>query len=92
MTQPRTERAKYHFKVSECGDGRCGIGTESLGGTDIALLKEARAHLGFELPDGTSFERAREIANFLNHNLVYVTVTVLDDEFQNQVRRDPKPR
>lgn len=50
MTQARTERGKYFFKVSEYGDGACWISTEN-NGKEMPLLEEAL--LGFELPTGT---------------------------------------
>ncbi|MGO9435928.1 MAG: hypothetical protein ACLPH3_20990 [Terracidiphilus sp.] len=91
MTRARRERAKYHFKVSEYGDGTCFISTETLG-ADVPLLAHAHAHLSFDLPEGASLEKAHEIAEFLNRNLAGVAVTVFEPEFQNEVRRDLKPR
>ena len=34
--------------------------------------------LGFDLPTGTTFKRAHEIAEFLNNNLDEVNVTIFD--------------
>jgi hypothetical protein len=74
-TEARTERARYLFKVSEYGDGTCWISTEPIR-AEVPLLENAL--LGFDLPDGTSFKRSHEIADFLNNNLADVTVTIFD--------------
>lgn len=75
MTQARTERGKYFFKVSEYGDGTCWISTEN-NGKHIPLLEEAL--LGFDLPTGTTVKKAQAIADFLNDNLGDVSITIFD--------------
>ena len=79
--QIRTVRACYLFKVSEDGSGTCWISTEPVDG-ETPL--EHRV-LGFDLPSGTSFEKAREIADYLNRNLASVAMIVLDNSTSFQV-------
>ena len=74
-TQTRTDRARYLFKVSEFGDGTCWISTEPVNG-EVPLLENAL--LGFDLPEGTSFQKAHEVADYLNRNLADVGVTMFD--------------
>jgi hypothetical protein len=75
MTEARTERAAYLFKVSESSDRSCWISTEPLRG-NMPVLEHAL--LGFDLPTGTSVRQAEAIADFLNDNLVEINVTLLD--------------
>jgi hypothetical protein len=42
--------------------------------------------LGFDLPDGTTYERAREIARFMNDNLTAMTFTHIAEKLDD---RDP---
>lgn len=36
------------------------------------------AFIGFDLPDGTTLEKAREIAEFMNNNLAGISLTIFD--------------
>ncbi len=74
-TQARTERGDFVFKVSEFGDGTPWIITEPRRRT-MPVLDDA--FIGFDLPPGTTHQRAREIADFMNKNLVGISMTIFD--------------
>lgn len=74
-SQARTERAKFHFKVSEVPDGTPWIMTEPIRGTMPVL---ENAFIGFDLPNGTSFQRAKEVAHYMNENLAGISMTIFD--------------
>ena len=76
MTEARTDRAQYVFKVSEAADGTPWISTEPLRAEDIPLLEHA--FIGFDLPRGTTLEEAQQIARYLNDNLESISVTLFD--------------
>jgi hypothetical protein len=75
MTQAKTEHGDLLFKVSEYGDGTFWISTEPRN-KGIPALNDAL--LGFGLPDGTSFQKAHEVADYLNGNLTSVSLTIFD--------------
>lgn len=67
-----TERAQYSFTVKEFADGTPWIAFEPLY-QDIRNLPEGI--LGFDLPEGTSIEKAEEIASYLDANIDKVSFT-----------------
>lgn len=76
MTQARTDRANYLFKVSEGPDGKPWVSTEPRY-ADVPILRHAL--LGFDLPKGTTIQKAEQIARYLNANLDDVNVTIFDN-------------
>lgn len=69
-----TERARYTFTVKEHGDGTPFVMLES-DWENLRLLE--RGFLSFDLPEGTSYEQAQEIAGFMNrhlHSLAYTSL------------------
>ena len=56
----------FAFVVKEGGTGETWIALEPQGKLPSCLKGW---HLGFDLPDGTSYDRATEIATFLKNNL-----------------------
>jgi hypothetical protein len=48
---------------------------ERLKGDKLQMFSKSIV-IGFDLPPGTTLERAKEIAGFLNHNLTQVSETV----------------
>ena len=75
-SQARTERGEFRFKVSEFADGTPWIMTEPLRSTMPVL---ENAFIGFDLPDGTSLQRAQEVADYMNGNLAGISMTIFDD-------------
>jgi len=79
-----TYRARYVFKVKEYprqpGAKRAEpfLAAEPFSG-GLPILEDGSL-IGFDLPDGTSYERAQEIARFLNQNLTDMTYTHLAPE------------
>jgi len=73
-----TERAKYHFKVSEGGVSEdtwvAFISTEPLQG-NLRII--GNGLLTFDLKPGTSIESATEIAQFLNENIEAIAYTYI---------------
>ncbi len=80
MTQRRsrkstTERARFLFRVQESAAGApFWIMPEAW---DRELSGLGDGFLGFELPEATTFERANEIADFLNDNIESISYTRL---------------
>jgi hypothetical protein len=87
-----TYRARYVFKVKEYprqpGAKRAEpfLVAEPFGAT-LPILDDG-SHVGFDLPSGTSYQRAQEIAEFLNRNLTDMTYTHLAPELAGW---DPQP-
>lgn len=75
MTQATTERAEYQFTVKEYGDGTPWIALEP---SHQALESLGGSLLGLELEEGSTLQKAEEVARFLNQNIVSVTRTTLD--------------
>ena len=69
---PVTDAKKYHFKVSEFGNGHVYISTEPMGDR-LQILKDS--NLYFILPDGATHAQAQEIAEFLNKHISAIAVT-----------------
>jgi hypothetical protein len=61
-----TERTRVHFTAKRAADGRPWIMLEAVV-ENLSVLDEGI--LGFDLPEGTSDDRAREIETFLNENI-----------------------
>ena len=72
-TYSRTEQAQYLFKVKEHVDGTPWIVAEPLR-EEMPMLKNA--YLGFHLPHGMKLEEAEKLAEFLNNNLIGITLSV----------------
>lgn len=73
MLQAATQRAEYRFTIITRGDGVPWIHLDPARNPGLAILEDGM--LGFNLPEGTSEERAQEIARFLNEHLVEVIHT-----------------
>lgn len=69
-----TERSRYAFTVKEFADGTPWIACEPLH-SNIEHLKNGI--LGFDLPEGTSYEEATQIANYMSEHIAQVTYTPL---------------
>jgi hypothetical protein len=67
-----TKRARPHFRVAEFESGQPWIVFEQFDGDEMHIFKYT---LGFDLPPGTTLERAEEIRNFLSDNLIRVNET-----------------
>jgi hypothetical protein len=70
-----TSRAVRRFRVAESSSDRLWIVMERLKGDKLQIFSKAII-IGFDLPRGTTLERAKEIAWFLNNNLTQVSETV----------------
>lgn len=75
VTQVRTERGQYVFKVKEGSDG-CWICAEPLR-EDMPVLKSAL--LGLDLFRQTDVQQATKIADFLNQHIDGIHLTFFDD-------------
>jgi hypothetical protein len=69
-----TERARYLFAVKEYSGGATWVMFEPRK-DDVTPL--SRGFLGFDLVDGTSYEDAHKIADYLNEHIKEVTYTAL---------------
>ena len=69
-----TERVRMSFKVKEFTDGQPWIFLEPV---DEDLIVLGNGFLGFDLPNGTTIEKAKEIAEFLEENIANVSHTKL---------------
>jgi hypothetical protein len=67
-----TARIEPVFRVKEYVDGKPWIMIEHL---ENAPGFPHQFFFGLDLPDGTSFEKAKDIAEFLNKNITHVTAT-----------------
>ena len=83
MTMSSTDRSRYRFKVSEGGTSEdtwyAFISCEPMG-PGIDLFRDGL--LSFDLPRGTSIERAEEIAMFLNKNIAEIAYTFISSGAQ----------
>ena len=69
MSNIYQQEARYTFRVKESGtENPPHIALEPFDG-EISLFKDSGAHLFFNLPAGTTLEKAHEIATFMNDNL-----------------------
>jgi hypothetical protein len=71
---PMTERVRMSFKVKEFPNGQPWICLEPVQ-EDLIVL--ANGFLGFDLPPGTTIEKAKKIAEFLEENIANVSYTKL---------------
>ena len=69
-----TERARFTLTVKETGTGVPWLMFEPF---DSNLEVLGNGFLGLRLPAGTSYEKAQEIARFINQNVESVTYTKL---------------
>jgi len=69
-----TERVRISFKVKEFPSGQPWICLEP---TKEDLIVLGNGFLGFDLPAGTTIDKAREIAEFLEENIPMVSYTKL---------------
>ena len=69
-----TERVRMSFKVKEFTDGQPWIFLEPV---DEDLIVLGNGFLRFDLPNGTTIEKAKEIAEFLEENIANVSYTKL---------------
>ncbi len=84
MTTAKTERVVVTFHVREYGNGQPWILVEPDAGKNLSCV--GNGCLGLDLKEGTSYAKAREIARFLNENLVQVSHTRFPPEMLQ-----PKP-
>ena len=75
-SQARTERGRVLFTVKEDANGAPWIMAEHDHQSMPAL---EHAFVGFELNARTGLEQAQRIADFMNNNLVSVSLTIFDD-------------
>ena len=76
-TKSNTERAQCVFTAKESSAGApFWIAFEPYGG-NLSVL--GNGLLGFDLPEGASFEKANEIAGFLNDNIRAVSCTTFEE-------------
>lgn len=68
----KTERARYRFVVKEYSDGTPWIALEPLKGS---IGFPGDWFLGFDLPKGSSLNKAEEVADYLDNNLADLTIT-----------------
>jgi len=71
----RTDRDPCTFVVKEFMNGEPWIVVEQRNNR-IPILQEG--FVGFDLPMGTTLEKAYEIANYLNANMTHIAVTLFD--------------
>ena len=85
MTQSSTDRSRYSFKVSEGGTDKdtwyVFISCEPMG-PGVDLFRDGL--LSFDLPKGTSIERAEEIAEFLDENISAIAYTFISSGAQSR--------
>jgi hypothetical protein len=74
MVDPIMERATYNFTVKVYPSGQLYIACDPIG---RSLAVAGDGVFGFDLPEGTTAERATEIAAFLNEHLMCMTYTLL---------------
>ena len=67
---PMTERGEYTFRVKDFENGRFWIAAEPLKG-----LKRINGLLSFDLVEGMTLEKAREIAKLMNDNIRSISLT-----------------
>ncbi|MGY3452486.1 hypothetical protein ACVILH_004828 [Bradyrhizobium sp. USDA 4353] len=67
-----TKRARTRFRVQEYASGKPFLVLEPLTGDTLDIFKWT---IAFDLPEGTSFEDAQGISNYLNANLTHVCET-----------------
>lgn len=65
-----TKRARPHFRVSEYPSGDPWIVIEQFDGDRLDMCKRT---IGFDLPSGTTIERAELVRKFLSENVVFIT-------------------
>ncbi len=75
MTQATTESEEYQFTVKEYSDGTPWIALEP---SHRALESLGNSLLGLELNEGSTYQRAEEVARYLNQNIVSVAHTTFD--------------
>ncbi len=73
MTSAKTERVRVTFHVREYGNGQPWIVIEPDAGKNLSCV--GAGCLGFDLKEGTSHAKAREVARFLNENVMQVSHT-----------------
>ncbi len=75
MSDAKTDRADYLFKVSEFADGTPWISWEPRRG-NLPLLENSV--MGFGLTPGTTLREAEEFARYLNSRIQFVSCTALE--------------
>ena len=75
-TEATTDRARFLFKVAEYGgpDYTPWIMTEPH--SDRLKVLGTDGFIGFDLKPGTTFDQAREIAQYLNQHIECITCTL----------------
>lgn len=77
-----TDRARYRFRVAEFADGTPWIMTDPYD-KNLELLVPVKGFLGFDLPAKTTYEKAQEIAKFLNDNIEAISCTSFPGGFED---------
>jgi len=79
MVESETHKARYMFKGKEGMNRDAWIAFEPWD-KDLPMLQESggkhNAFLGFDLKEGTTYEQAREVAQYLNDHVAEVKCTV----------------
>lgn len=85
-TETETWHFEPHFRLSAYVDGEPFVVVDVPKGDDLPILSEG--FLGFDLPEGTSRQKAGEIVDFLNENIRFITYTgPIRDEFMGTTGR-----
>lgn len=71
-----TERGHYSFRVAEYADGTPWIMTDPLWETDRLKILGKHGFIGFDLKQGTTYEQARQVAEYLDNHIDSITCTV----------------
>ncbi len=74
---PKTYRSEYRFTVKEGAEGQPWLMAELLQGEGLPILE--RGFLGLKLVEGTSLQRAEEIARLLFENIDSISYTEFHD-------------
>ena len=76
MANATTDRAQFVFKATQYGDEdhTAWIVTEPR--RDGLKILGKNGFIGFDLRPGTTFEQARQIAEYLNHHIDSITCTL----------------
>jgi len=74
-SKARTERSRVGFSVKEFSDGTPWIMLDQ-SSKDMPSLNHA--FIGFDLPEGTTLDKAQQISNFMNEHLRNVSMTIFD--------------
>jgi hypothetical protein len=73
MTKSDTKRGEFVFTIKEFADGTPWITAEPRDDKAVELFGEG--FIGFDLPKGTDYTKAKAIARYLNENVKSLSLT-----------------